>query len=74
MRQLFYAMLVSNNHTSIHLQWKKNLVKHQKVSKIYANDCSSCSVKHSTKILQSYGKISAALFKEKHSYAIIDKL
>ena len=31
-------MFVSNNRASFHLQWKENLVKHQKVSKDYQND------------------------------------
>ena len=33
-------MLISNNRPSFHLWGKKNLVKHQKVSKYYENDCS----------------------------------
>ena len=32
-------MFVSNNHTSFYLWWKANLVKRQKVSKYYENDC-----------------------------------
>ena len=39
MRQLVYTMLVSNNRTSFYLWWKKNLVKYQKISKCYENDC-----------------------------------
>ena len=31
-------MFISNNHTSFHLWWKENLVKHQKVLKHYGND------------------------------------
>ena len=31
-------MFIGNNHASFHLWWKKNLVKHQKVSK-YENGC-----------------------------------
>ena len=31
-------MFISNNRASFHLQWKKNLVKRQKVSKYYEND------------------------------------
>ena len=27
------------NHASFHLRWKENLVKHQKVSNYYENDC-----------------------------------
>ena len=40
MRQLIYTMLVSNNQASFQLWWKERLVKHQKVSKYYDNDCS----------------------------------
>ena len=32
-------MLIANNRTSFHLWGKENLVKHQKVSKHYENDC-----------------------------------
>ena len=41
MRQLVYAMFISNNRPLLHLQWKENLVKHQKVSKNYETDCST---------------------------------
>ena len=41
MRQLVYTMFVSNNRPSFHLWWKKNLVKHRKVSKYYEADCSN---------------------------------
>ena len=37
-RQLVYAMFISNNR-SFHLWWNENLVKHQNVSKYYENDC-----------------------------------
>ena len=30
-----YAMFINNNHALFHLQWKENLVKHQKVLKYY---------------------------------------
>ena len=40
MRQLVYTMFISNNRASFHLWWKKNLVKHKKVSEYYENDCS----------------------------------
>ena len=33
-------MFISNNCTSFHLWRKENLVKHQKISKCYENDCS----------------------------------
>ena len=40
MTQLVHTMSVSNNHALFYLWWKENLVKHQKVSKYYENDCS----------------------------------
>ena len=30
---------ITNNHASIHLWWKENLLNHQKVSKYYEHDC-----------------------------------
>ena len=39
MRQLLYTMFISNNRTSFHLWRKENLIKNQKVSKCYENDC-----------------------------------
>ena len=44
MRQLVYTILISNNHTSFHLWWNENVVKHPKVSKYYETDCSSFKV------------------------------
>ena len=38
-RHLVYTTFINNNRTSFHLRWKKNLVKHQKVSKYYETDC-----------------------------------
>ena len=38
MRQLVYTIFISNNCPSFHLGWKKNLVKHRKVSKYYETD------------------------------------
>ena len=35
-----YTMFISSNHASFHLWWKKNLLKHQKVSKYYESGCS----------------------------------
>ena len=32
-------MFITNNRASYHLWWKETLVKHQKVSKYYENDC-----------------------------------
>ena len=40
MRQLVYTRFITNNLVSFHLWWKENLVKYQKVSKFYENDCS----------------------------------
>ena len=39
MRQLVYTMFITSNHASFNLSGKENLVKHQKVSKHYENDC-----------------------------------
>ena len=39
MRQVLYTMFVSNNLASFQFWWKENLVKHQKVSKYYEDDC-----------------------------------
>ena len=39
MKQLVYTMFISNNRPSFHLWWKKNLVKHWKVSKYYETNC-----------------------------------
>ena len=33
-------MLNCNNHDSFHLRWKENLVKQQKISKSFDQDCS----------------------------------
>ena len=41
-------MFITNNLDSFHLWWKKKLVKHQKVSKYYYQDCS---------LLKSAGKV-----------------
>ena len=34
-----YTTFIINNQTSFHLWWKKDLVKHQKVSIYYHHDC-----------------------------------
>ena len=39
MRQLVYTMFISNNRAWLCLWWKENLLKHQRVSKYYENDC-----------------------------------
>ena len=38
--QLIYTTFISNNRALFHLWWKWNLVKHQRVSIYYENDCS----------------------------------
>ena len=38
-RQLLYTKFITNNHASFHFWWKKSLIKHQKVSKYYEQDC-----------------------------------
>ena len=37
-------MYISNNQASLHFWSKENLIKHQKVSKYYENDCSYKSI------------------------------
>ena len=39
MRQLLDTMFISNSRALFYLCWKQNLVKRQKVSKYYKNDC-----------------------------------
>ena len=39
MRQLVSDLFISNNCASFYLLWQEKLVKHQKVSKYYENDC-----------------------------------
>ena len=39
MRQLVQTLFISNNHVSFQLWWKEKLVKYQKVSKYYEDDC-----------------------------------
>ena len=51
MRQLGYTMFISYNRSSFHFWWKENLIKHQKVSKYYENDCSCFWVKLSLDIV-----------------------
>ena len=38
-----YTIFITNNHNSFHLWWKKNLVKNQKISKYYGQDCTITS-------------------------------
>ena len=37
----YIYQFITNNHASFHLLWKKNLLKHQKVSTYYEHGCSS---------------------------------
>ena len=39
MRQLVYIMFFIDNHYLFHFLGKENLVKHQKVSQYYGQDC-----------------------------------
>ena len=39
MRQLVYTVFITNNNNSLHLRWKENFIRHQKVSKYYGQDC-----------------------------------
>ena len=59
-RQLVYIIFNTNNHASFHLHhasfhlpWKKNLVKHQNVSKYYDHDCRSNSLDKTKELLNS---------------------
>ena len=54
-------MFITNNHDSLHLWRKENLLKYQKVSKYYVHDCSCCNnnllildVKQLNKIMKLY--------------------
>ena len=51
MRQLGYTMFISYNRSPFHFWWKEHLIKHQKVSKYYENDCSCFWVKLSLDIV-----------------------
>ena len=42
-------MFITNNEDSFHLWRKKNLVKHQKASKYYGQDCSLANLNSRTK-------------------------
>ena len=42
MRQLVCNMFVSNNRASFPMWWEENLIKYQKVSNYYQNDCGYC--------------------------------
>ena len=70
--QLVHTMFISNNRVSFHLRWKENLVKHQKFSKYYENDCSTsfCFYK-----LQLYRTLLATnLLKTNFTFNFITKL
>ena len=52
-------MFTTYNQNSFHLQWKKNLVKHQKVSQYYDQDCTCCNLQWFTSrwvIFQNEGR------------------
>ena len=53
MRQLVYTEFIRNNCVSFHLWWKKNLVRHQKVSKYYKSYCRSTDYILSIKVITS---------------------
>ena len=38
---IIIIIIIINSHALFHLRWKENLVKHQKVSKYYDQDCST---------------------------------
>ena len=44
-RQAVHIMFITNNHASIHLWWKENLLNHQKISKYCEHDCNYLSKK-----------------------------
>ena len=50
-------MFISNNRASFHLWWKENLVKHQKVSKYYENDCTYFNIGFDNETGSSYSRI-----------------
>ena len=60
-----YTMLITNNHNSFHLQGKKNLVRRQKVSKYYGQDCLKYFLLHFMSSLR------AAIFENCHFAAEI---
>ena len=45
-------MFISNNRALFHLLINENLVKHQRVSKYYENDCGLSSIFNVVKLLQ----------------------
>ena len=54
-------MLTTNNRASFYLQRKENLVKRQKVSKYYENDCSSRPLYKKLKLCISLDQLSEML-------------
>ena len=48
---------ITNNLASFHLRCKENLVKHQKVSKYYDNDCRYRSESRKTYILRLASRV-----------------
>ena len=65
MRKLVYTMFIIGNHDLFHFWGKENLVKHQKVSKYYGQDC----LKNFT--LQFMTLLRAAVFKTSHFFVEI---
>ena len=65
MRQLVYTMFFIDNHDLFHFSGKENLVKHQKVSKCYGQDC----LKNITLFFMSL--LRAAIFKTNHFFVEI---
>ena len=62
-------MFISNNLALLHFWCKKNLVKHQKVSKYYENDCSYKSIYVDVDCI---GKISFQLLTNVTKNSILD--
>ena len=52
-RQLVYTMFISNFRASFHLWWKENLLKHQRFSKYYKNDCLQNFLLHYMSLLRA---------------------
>ena len=65
MRQLVYTMFITNNYNSFLLWQKENLVKHQKVSKYYDQDCLKNFLLHFVSLLRGL------IFKNSHFVADI---
>ena len=58
MRQFLYTIFITNNNTSFHLWWKKNLVKHPNIMKMIVGlvsrgECGLIFISASFKVLQN---------------------